>query len=151
VGNELLPERAQAARRVLPSGIPILTGDALQLELPPESFDVVYQSAVFTSILDPDFRTALARRMWTWVKPGGGVLWYDFIYDNPRNRDVAGVPLRGIRQLFPDGNLRYWRLTLAPPLARALAGIHPALYTAANAFPFLRTHVMCWIRKADKG
>ena len=147
-GNELLAERAQAARRKLPAGLRILPGDAMDLQLPAESFDVVLQSTVFTSILDRDFQNALASRMWTWVKPGGGVLWYDFIYNNPRNPDVAGVPLRRIRELFPQGTLRYWRLTLAPPLARRIVRVHPALYHAANCFPFLRTHVMCWIRKA---
>ena len=30
--------------------------------------------------------------MWAAVKPGGGVLWYDFTVDNPRNADVRGVP-----------------------------------------------------------
>jgi hypothetical protein len=25
--------------------------------------------------------------------------------------------------------------------------IHPTLYTLFNMFPFLRTHVLCWIRK----
>jgi hypothetical protein len=23
--------------------------------------------------------------MWALTKPGGGILWYDFVYDNPRN------------------------------------------------------------------
>ncbi len=26
----------------------------------------------------------LLDRMWRWVKPGGGVLWYDFTFDNPK-------------------------------------------------------------------
>jgi SAM-dependent methyltransferase len=150
LGNELLPERAQAARRVLPAELRILPGDAMALQLPEESFDVVLQSAVFTSILGSEFQNALAARMWTWVKPGGGVLWYDFVYNNPRNPDVAGVPLRRVRELFPQGRLRYWRLTVAPPLARMLVRVHPALYNAANCFPFLRTHVLCWIRKGER-
>jgi hypothetical protein len=39
------------------------------------------------------------------------------------------------------------RVTLAPPLARALTRVHPALYTAFNALPLLRTHLLCWIVK----
>lgn len=147
IGNELLPERIEAARRVLPSGLRIVPGDAIELQFPEESFDVVYQSTVFTSILDRDFQRVMAARMWSWVKPGGGVLWYDFIYDNPRNSDVASVPLRRIRELFPDGDLQYWRLTLAPPLARLVTRVHPTLYNLVNALPLLRTHVLCWIRK----
>ena len=41
--------------------------------------------------------------MWRWVRPGGGVLWYDFTFDNPRNPDVRGVPLARVRELFPHG------------------------------------------------
>ncbi|HEY1337829.1 MAG TPA: class I SAM-dependent methyltransferase [Bryobacteraceae bacterium] len=151
VGIELLPERAATARRMLPAGLRIIPGDALEVSLPPESFHVVYQSTVFTSILDADFQRTLAARMWDWVAPGGGILWYDFLYDNPRNPDVAGVPLHRIRDLFPRADMRYWRLTLAPPIARAVTRIHPSLYTIFNAALFLRTHVLCWIRKPGAG
>ena len=48
---------------------------------------------VFPSILDDSFQQKLADRMWALTKPGGGILWYDFIYNNPRNPDVRGVPL----------------------------------------------------------
>ena len=81
------------------------------------------------------------------LKPGGAVLWYDFTVDNPRNPDVRGVPLARLRALFPQGRLRHRRVTLAPPLARAVVRVHPALYRAANALPWLRTHVLAWIAK----
>jgi SAM-dependent methyltransferase len=150
VGNELLPERVEAARRRLPPALSIVQGDAMQLDIPAESFDVVFQSTVFSSILEASFQEALAARMWRWVAPGGGVLWYDFTFDNPRNPDVAGVPVRRIKALFPEGHLKCWRITLAPPLARLVTRVHPALYTLANSMPFLRTHVLCWIKKEPK-
>lgn len=149
VGNELLADRAAIARRRLPEAIPILVGDAAELALENGSFDVVFQSTVFTSLLDDDFQRRLADRMWALTKPGGGVLWYDFLYNNPRNPDVRGVPIQRIRQLFPDGPLRCWRLTLAPPISRRVTRLHPSLYTLFNAFPFLRTHALCWIRKEE--
>jgi len=147
VGNELLADRVEEARRRLPQSIPILEGNALELDLPENSFDVVFQSTVFSSILDAGVQKALASQMWRWVAPQGGVLWYDFTYDNPRNPHVRGVPVREIRTLFPNGHLTCWRITLAPPLARTLTRVHPALYSVANALPFLRTHVLCWIAK----
>src|ERR1022692_2082005 len=147
VGNDLLPDRACAARGNLPPTLAIIDGDALELDIPEASFDIVFQSTVFTSILDPQVQDALARSMWRWAKPGGGVLWYDFIYSNPRNPDVKGVPLSRIRQLFPDGRLRYWRVTLAPPISRVVTRVHPCLYTLFNIVPALRTHVLCWIQK----
>ena len=94
VGDEFLEDRAEVARRRLPEGIKILVGDAAEVNLEEGPFDIVYQSTVFTSILDDGFQQKLADRMWKLVKPGGGVLWYDFIYNNPNNPDVRGVPLK---------------------------------------------------------
>jgi hypothetical protein len=39
------------------------------------------------------------------------------------------------------------RVTLAPPLARAVVRLHPSLYTVLNALPLLRTHRLAWIEK----
>lgn len=146
-GVELLPDRHEQARRVLPAALVVHSGDALQLDLPAASQDAVFVSTVFSSLLDDAFQQRLAAAMWRWVKPGGGVLWYDFIVDNPRNADVRGVPLRRVRALFPEGRVQARRVTLAPPIARAMTRIHPALYTLLNALPPLRTHVLAWIEK----
>lgn len=145
-GIELLEDRVEVAQRVLPGGI-VRQGDALTARMPPESFDVVFQSVVFSSLLDDHFQEDLARHMWTMVKPGGGVLWYDFIYDNPRNPDVRGVPVARMRELFPQGEVELRRVTLAPPLARRACKIYPGFYPMLNCLPFLRSHVLAWILK----
>jgi len=132
---------------VLPESLRLLQGDASAAAVEPASQDLVLQSTVFSSLLDDDFQQRLAAAMWRWVKPGGGVLWYDFTVDNPRNRDVRGVPLSRVRALFPEGRLSARRVTLAPPLARVLARVHPALLPVFNALPLLRTHVLAWIEK----
>ncbi|WP_140632966.1 class I SAM-dependent methyltransferase [Methylibium rhizosphaerae] len=147
-GIELLPQRHAQARAVLPAAVTLHLGDATTAGVEPASQDVVLQATVFSSLLDKSFQQALADAMWRWVKPGGGVLWYDFTFDNPRNPDVRGVPLSRVRELFPQARLRARRVTLAPPLARALCRLHPALYTAANTVPLLRSHVLCWIGKS---
>ncbi len=147
MGIELLEERAENARRMLPASIQVLCGDASEMALGREHFDVLVQMTMFSSLLDPVFQKKMAQQMWRWVKPGGGILWYDFIYNNPKNPDVMGVPIRRIRELFPEATLKTWRITLAPPINRFVTRIHPSLYTLCNCFPFLRTHVMCWIQK----
>ena len=147
VGNELLPQRSEEARRMLPGAATVLEGDATQMGLAPASFDVVMQSTVFSSLLDDAFQAMLAECMWKWAKPGGGVLWYDFVYDNPANPDVRGVPLERVRKLFPAGRIWKQRLTLAPPIARRVSAIHPRFYGLFNLIPLLRTHVLCWIQK----
>lgn len=146
-GVELLAERAAAARHVLPAALRFTAGDASALELADESVDIVYQSVVFSSLLDDEFQRTLAHRMWQWVRPGGGVLWYDFTFNNPANPDVRGVPLARVRELFPQGRLTSRRITLAPPIARRVARLHPSLYTLFNLLPLLRTHQLCWIEK----
>ena len=147
VGNELLQERATLARKNLPTACDVIVGDATELGFEDGSFDVVYQSVVFSSLLDDHFQKRLADEMWRWVKPGGGVIWYDFIYNNPSNRDVRGVPLRRVRELFPNGEMDFQRTTLAPPISRRVTQIHPAMYGLFNALPFLRTHILCFIKK----
>jgi len=146
-GIELLPERFNAARTLLPPAVQLMQGDATQVEVAPASQHIVFQSTVFSSLLDDAFQQRLADAMWRWVRPGGGVLWYDFTVNNPRNADVRGVPLARVRRLFPQAEVTARRVTLAPPLARAACRVHPGLYTALNTLPLLRTHVLAWLAK----
>ncbi|MBS0576710.1 MAG: class I SAM-dependent methyltransferase [Proteobacteria bacterium] len=147
VANELLPERVAMARRFLPEAITLHEGDATEMQIADATFDIVYQSTVFTSLLDDAFQQKLASCMWRWVRPGGGVLWYDFVFDNPRNPDVRGVPVKRIQFLFPEGRIHTRRVTLAPPISRVVCKVHPGLYSWFNVLPLLRTHVLCWIGK----
>lgn len=146
-GIELLPERFAAARAVLPAAVVLEQGDASVARVEAGSQDLVLASTVFSSLLDRAFQQQLADAMWSWLAPGGAVLWYDFTFDNPRNPDVRGVPLSRLRGLFPAGRIDARRVTLAPPLARLVCRAHPALYTAFNALPLLRTHLLAWIDK----
>lgn len=149
VGNELLPARLGEARRRLPVEIKLIEGDARGLDC--GSFDIVFQSTVFSSILDDAFQIQLANRMWEMTRPGGGVLWYDFCYNNPKNPDVRGVPVRTIRKLFPESKPVIRRVTLAPPVCRFVTRLSPRFsmqfYSVLNALPLWRTHVLCWIPK----
>ena len=148
-GIELLEERHAQARHALPAALQLVLGDASEAAVAPASLDIVLQSTVFSSLLDDAFQQRLADAMWGWVKPGGAVLWYDFTVNNPRNPDVRGVPLARVRALFPQGRLQAQRITLAPPIARAVTRLHPALYPVLNAVPALRTHFLVWIAKPD--
>lgn len=151
VGNELLPDRVMNARESLPDSIKILAGDALDLDIADSSFDVVFQSLVFTSLLDDDYQNALALKLWRIVKPGGGLLWYDFVYNNPSNKDVRGIPLARVLKLFPEGIPSFQKITLAPPISRRVARFYPPLYSVFNCLPFLRTHILCWLQKPLQG
>lgn len=85
--------------------------------------------------------------MWSLVKLGGGVLWYDFTYNNPNNPDVRGVPISRIMALFPSAKVRVQKVTLAPPIARRVVPLSPHLYGLLNTLPLLRTHALCYLEK----
>lgn len=70
-GSELLEERVAAARHSLPSAITIHSGDSTTATIVNDSQDIVFQSVVFSSLLDDNFQQILANQMWQWVKPGG--------------------------------------------------------------------------------
>ena len=143
VAAELLPERAATLREKYPK-ITVSEGDALQLNFE-KSFDIVFQSLVFTSILDADFKEKLAMKMWSMLKQGGLILWYDFKFNNPANKDVKGVDKSEIKQLFPAVNeIVFYNVTLAPPVGRRVG----SMYEFVNSvFPFLRTHLITVIKK----
>lgn len=147
IGNELMQDNLEIAKKRLPQSIRLFSGDARALQLEECSLDIVYQSMVFSSILDGEFQEELANLMWKWVKPGGCVLWYDFTFNNPNNPNVRGVNMPRVKELFPEGKIRSKRVTLAPPLSRMVTRIHPSLYTLFNTIPLLRTHRLCFITK----
>ncbi len=142
--NELLSDRLEILSNKF-SGIHILSGDATLLqEAQYPTFDIVFQSTVFTSILDAGFKQKLAAKMWSLTKPDGMVLWYDFAFDNPSNKDVKGIKKEEIRQLFPNAKkIDFRKVTLAPPLGRRVKKLYPFF----NLFPFLRTHLIAEIKK----
>jgi SAM-dependent methyltransferase len=139
--NDIRPV-LQEARSLLPPEIRLTIGDGATLELDP--VDVVYVGVVFSSILSVSERRRVAAGIWRLVKPGGGVLWYDFTWNNPWNRDVRGVPMQEVARLFPAARMTSRRVTLAPPLSRRT----PLwLYRVLRLCPLLRTHRVCWLQK----
>ena len=147
-GIELLRERVLNARKILPSEVTIIEGDALNLKFESGTFDIILQSTVFSSIMNEEFKKRLAEKIFDFLKPGGGILWYDFIYNNPKNTDVKGISKRSIKNLFPNTTIYFKKITLAPPLSRIIIRVNPSLYYFFNFFPFLRTHLLCWIQKS---
>ncbi len=148
-GNDIIPDRIEQAKTFLPSNVNLLLEDAASLPFPNSYFNAVYASTVFSSILDEEVQTLVSKEMWRLIKPGGGVIFYDFIYNNPNNQDVRAVKIKKIKTLFPDGKLNTWKITLAPPISRFVTKIHPYMYNVFNIFPILRSHVLCWIQKPN--
>ncbi len=146
-GIDLLPGRVERARKMCPLGVHLECGNAATLTFPDTSFDLVLQSTVFSSILDPVMKQCVAAEMLRVLIPGGFALWYDFFVDNPRNPDVRGVRKNEIRQLFRGCEIHIRRITLAPPIGRFVGRYSPLLYTLLSRTRILCTHYLCLIRK----
>lgn len=146
-GIDLLPDRVSDAIRLGPPEAGWFLGSGVAMPFADGAFDLVLQSTVFSSVLEPGLRLQIAREMQRVTAPGGGILWYDFTYDNPRNPDVTGIPRSEIRRLFPGWSLLLRRVTLAPPLARAIpAPLLGLCYPLLSAIPLLRTHYLGLLR-----
>jgi len=145
-GVDLMPHRVEAARSRIPSA-DIRSGDACSLPWPDSTFDIVSQFVMFTSILRPDVKTAVAGEMLRVLRPGGAILWYDFRFDNPANPDVRGIGKHEIERLFPQCPATYAKVTLLPPLARRLARLSFTAAHLLHSIPWLRTHYLAILRK----
>ena len=146
-GIDLDESRIARAKARFPSAT-LQVGDARHLPWPSNSFDLVSQFTVFTSILNETVKKQIAREMWRVTKPGGVILWFDFRVNNPRNKSVRGISSNEIHSLFPDCSIRLRRVTLAPPLARRIVPVSWIAACLLEKIPVLRTHYLGIIRKS---
>jgi ubiquinone/menaquinone biosynthesis C-methylase UbiE len=145
-GIDLVGERLDVAKHFSPD-LGLVLGSGAQLPFPDSAFDITFQSLLFTSVLDPRIKQTIASEILRTMRKGGLLVWYDFIYNNPRNPNVRGVGRREIGELFPGCRLQFWRLTLAPPIGRVAVRVSPFLYQALAQLPFLRSHYLCLVEK----
>lgn len=147
-GIDLNADRIAAARQRIPHA-DLRMGSATELPWPDGSFDLVSQFTVFTSILDPSLKQAVAAEMLRILKPNGSILWFDFRVDNPNNAQVRGVRAREIRSLFPGCSIELASEVLAPPISRRVASWSRPLGSVLKAIPWLRTHYVGLIHKGS--
>ena len=148
-GIDLLPDRIETAKHISPN-IDLRRGSADKLPWNDDCFDIILCFTVFSSILDEEMRQRIASEMLRVLKPEGIILWYDFHMNNPKNPDVRGVKKREIKQLFQNCTSIFQRITLAPPITRALATYSWLLCYFLEEFKFLNTHYLAVIQKPVK-
>ena len=138
-GIDLLEDRIGRAKEQYPD-MHFKVESAAKLQFARSMFDIVVLFTVLSSILDEDLARRVTQEAHRVLKPGGAVLWYDFRFNNPFNRNVRGIPKRKIETYFPGYRTRLRTITLLPPLARRLGYFTRFLYPILSAVPFLRTH-----------
>ena len=144
-GIDLLFDRLSEANNLLP-GCLWMTADGRHLPFPSDSFDLVLQFTAFSSILDPSIKSTMATEMTRVLKPGQGILWYDFIW-NPTNLQTKGIGLKEIKNLFPGCEIFASRITLAPPLTRLLIPRFSRFADRLTSLQLLNSHQLIWIQK----
>ncbi len=139
--NELLPERIEALLLKVNKNN-VYPGNAITLKID-NKFNCIFQSTVFTSILNNSDRINLANKMWELLNDNGVIFWYDFTFNNPKNKNVKKVTRKNIKHLFPNAKkITFTKITLAPPIGRRVG----KFYNLFN-WPFLRTHLFAVIEK----
>jgi ubiquinone/menaquinone biosynthesis C-methylase UbiE len=145
-GIDLLPERIASARALLPDAR-LDVGDARNLPYEDAHFDLVLAFTLFSSVLDGAVRSRIATELARVTRPGGMILIYDF-WTNPTNRSARPLHRNDVRSFFPDHEVAFRSVTLAPPLVRLLT-MAPGGWIACTALemlPFLRTHFLAAVR-----
>jgi ubiquinone/menaquinone biosynthesis C-methylase UbiE len=146
-GIDFLPERIAKAKQLCPQGVGIHCANAGRLAFENDSFDLVLQFTVFTSILDFNVKKLMAREMLRVARDSGCIIWFDYHVNNPWNPDVRGIRKHEIRHLFPGCHIELHRVTLAPPLARILAPYSWLACYALQQMKIFNTHYLGLIRR----
>jgi ubiquinone/menaquinone biosynthesis C-methylase UbiE len=137
-GVDVQAKRVESARQAVP-GAEIEVGDVRQLGFPDESFAVVLQITLLSSLGSRGaIREALGEAVRV-LAPRGLLLIYEPRVPNPLNRNThmlrdADLDVVGLE---PREEIS---LTLLPALARRLGGRTQERYERLARFPLLRTH-----------
>lgn len=142
-GIDLLADRLPRARAQLPASH-FLNADGQNIPLSAQSFDVILQYTALSSILDSQLRKNIAQDMLRVLKPDGVILWYDF-WLNPTNPQTRGIRPKEIRELFPNCDFEFHKITLAPPLARKIVPISWGLALFLEGLKIFNSHYLAII------
>lgn len=138
-GIDILPDFIAEARARYP-GVSLMEGSVLDLPFEDASFDILSQGTVMSSLPDEADREKMAEEMTRVLKPGGLLLWFDFRYPSPGNRNVKPIRAGELRALFPDYEVHLRSLTLLPPIARRIAPVSSTLASLLEIIPPMRSH-----------
>ncbi len=142
---DLMEHRIRSAQAEGPGGIHLVVANGEVVPFREQTFDLVYQFVVFSSIFDPAPRSNAAAEVMRLLKPGGILLWYDTL----RGVRNAGFKLEQpeLRELFPGMMINY----AANLHAARLASVIRRSWSLAwiwDRLPFIkRTHLLAVLQK----
>ncbi len=120
-GVDIWESRVLDGRIRVPS-LTLLCADGKALPFPDESFELVVQLTMFSSIIDFDIRQAIAAEMKRVVKKTGAIFSYDFRFKRPGDDDVCAMTKARVRELFkglPDYLPTLWHFASTTEASRS--------------------------------
>ena len=139
-------DQAKVGRaRVSLAGVRLAVADIASLPYQDEAFDVAFAFTTFSSVLVGDTRRRGALEALRVLRPGGLLVVYDF-WLNPLNSRVRPLRAGELRALFAPRAVEMERVTLAPPIVRALGG-RRSLCAPLDRLSLLRTHLLAAVVK----
>jgi SAM-dependent methyltransferase len=144
-GIDLVEGRVAVARRALPEAR-IEVGSAHELPFADASFDLVSQFVVFSSVVDPALRRAIAGEMARVLRPGGMILWYD-VHRARATSDFVPIGIGEMRKLFPDFDIRARSATLRWRLNQRLIWRSRTAGILLERIPFLCDHYLALLER----
>ena len=123
----------------------VAQADASALPYADASFDLALAFTSFSAMSEDKTRFSAASESMRVLRLGGIAVLYDFRI-NPTNRHARPVREQQLREWFSGHRLEIERVTLAPPIVRALGGV-PALCRPLERIPWLRTHLLAAVAK----
>ena len=124
VGIEVQKSRLDHAADLYPQANAI-HGDATCMPFEKDSFDLVYESTLFTTLTDHSVREKIAREMMRVCKPDGYLLLVDWRTNKPWDGTFRALNRKELTRLFRVGEtcklVRICPGALVPPLGRFLS------------------------------
>ncbi|MCH8949813.1 MAG: methyltransferase domain-containing protein [Chloroflexi bacterium] len=143
-GIDIASANISGAAAALP-GASLAVANAAALPYRDASFDVAFAFTSLTSMLDQREREQAAAETLRVLRTGGLLVVYDF-WVNPLNKTTRSLRPNELRALFAGSRVEVERVTLAPPIVRALGG-RPGLCRRLERLPWLRSHLLAAVIK----
>ncbi len=145
-GNDIMPNRIEEAKKRLPTMAHLECNNFLEASYQENFFDCISLYTVLSSILDLDFQKALIQKAKSLLNPGGAIIIYDFVYNNPANPDVRGIDIEFLKKIFGPVSYSIKKATIIPPLARTFNKF-PAILRLMSVCSFLKSHRFIYLQK----
>ena len=129
-----------------------VVGDASQMVFPNGSFDLVYESTMFSTLPDDDLCASIASEMVRVCCLGGYLLLVDWRIPKPNNPNYNALTRKKLHKFFGIGErtklVAVTKGALVPPIGRFLSQYLPSMYfLVARIFPLLVGQVTYVLQK----